>query len=123
VLHEETAFLHVVTEEVPRVPPSKRVEVEELGEGFYTVIAHYGYMEDPHVPRMLKLARKKGLDFPLEETSFFLGRERLLPSKKAGMSYWRSLLFAFMSRNALGATTFYRIPPDQVFEVGAQLKI
>jgi KUP system potassium uptake protein len=123
VVHEETAFLHVITEEVPRVPAKEKLEVEDLGDGFYSVIAHYGYLEDPHVPRILKLAAKQDLDFPLKETSFFLGRERLLPSKKVGMSLWRSRLFAFMSRNALGATAFYHIPPGQVLEVGAQLRV
>jgi KUP system potassium uptake protein len=123
ILHSETAFVHVVTEEVPRVPREEKVEVLELGSGFYRVTAHYGFMEEPNIPHVLAMAREKGLDFPLNEVSFFLGRERLLPGRKTVMSGWRTRLFGFMSRNALGPVSFYHIPPNQVIEVGAQLQL
>jgi KUP system potassium uptake protein len=123
ILHSETAFLHVATEEVPRVPREEKVEVLDLGSGFYRVTAHYGFMEEPNIPHVLAMAREKGLDFPLNEVSFFLGRERVLPGKKAAMSGWRTELFAIMSRNALGPVSFYHLPPNQVIEVGAQVQL
>ena len=123
VLHDTNVFLTVLTEEVPRVSSRKRVEVAELQRGFYTVTARYGFMEDPNVPRILRMAATRGLDIDLDNTSFFLGRERLLARKKSGMPVWREKIFAFLSRNALGATAYYHIPPDRVMEVGAQIEV
>jgi KUP system potassium uptake protein len=123
VLHEEIVFLKVVTEEIPRVPAGERVEVEELGAGFHQINARYGFMQDPSVPHILAAAKSKGLELTVAETSFFLGRERFLAAKKGGLPRWRERLFAFMSRNATGATTFFRIPPDQVVEIGEQIPL
>ncbi len=123
VLARQVAILTIVTEDTPRVPREDKVSVKDLGQGFYRVKAHFGFMENAVVPYIIALAREKGLPFELEEISFFLGRERLLPDRKVGLSLWRANLFAFMSRNATGATAFYHIPPDQVMEVGAQVKV
>jgi len=65
----------------------------------------------------------KSLRIPIEGTTFFLGRETLVASERPGMAHWRETLFAFMSRNALRATAFFKIPPNQVFEVGAQVEL
>ena len=123
VLHEEVVILTVVTEEVPRTAPRDRVQVESVAEGVWIVRAHYGFMEDPDIPYILRLAKSRGLEFTLRETSFFLGREAILPQGGSGMPRWQERLFAFLSRNELPATAFYRIPPDRVVELGAQIRI
>jgi KUP system potassium uptake protein len=123
VLHEEVVFLTVVTEEIPYVPAGERVELEELGGGFHRITARYGFMQDPSVPHILAAAKSKGLELTVAETSFFLGRERFLAARKGRLPRWRERLFAFMSRNATGATTFFRIPPGQVVEIGEQIPL
>jgi KUP system potassium uptake protein len=123
VLHEQNAVLTIVTESTPSVSRDEKLAVKYIGEGFYKVLARFGYLEEPNVPYVLALAREKGLDLDLDEVSFFLGRERVVPDRRPLMSSWRERLFAFMSHNALGATTFFHIPPDQVIEVGAQVKL
>ncbi len=123
VLHRQVAILTIATEDVPRVARDLKVSVRDLGQGFYRIKAHLGFMESPSVPYIIALAGEKGLPFALGEISFFLGRERLLPDRKVGLARWRANLFAFMSRNAVGATDFYHLPPDQVMEVGSQVRI
>jgi KUP system potassium uptake protein len=123
VLHEEVVFLTVVTEEIPYVPAGERVELEDLGAGFHRITARYGFMQDPSVPHILAAAKVKGLELTVAETSFFLGRERFPAVKKRALPQWRERRFAFMSRNATGATSFYRIPPDQVVEIGEQIPL
>ncbi|HYO57323.1 potassium transporter Kup [Archangium sp.] len=123
VLHEQVMLLTIASEEVPHVPPEDRVEVIKLEEGFVRVIARYGFMENPGIPDILKRAREKGLQFNLMGTSFFLGRETLIPSKRPGMAMWREALFAWMSRNARSATAYFRIPPNRVVELGAQVEL
>jgi KUP system potassium uptake protein len=123
VLHEEVVLLTVVTEEVPRVPAGEKVELEDLGHGFFELTAHYGFMEDPSVPHLLGAAKSKGLDLTMAETSFFLGREALFARKEEGLAAWRFAIFRFMTRNALGATTFFHIPRNRVIEIGAQIEL
>ena len=123
VLHEQVVLLTVVTEEIPQVPKEDRIELEDLGKGFYKVIAHYGFMQFPGVPDVLDSLRAKGLDLDLMRTSFFLSRETLIPSKRPGMALWREKLFALMSRNALRPTDFFRIPANRVVELGMQVKL
>ncbi|UCF18660.1 MAG: potassium transporter Kup [Gemmatimonadota bacterium] len=123
VLHSQIAFLTIVTEEVPRISRDEKVEVTDLGHGFFRVVARYGFMEEPNVPHILALAKEKGLDFRLAETSFFLGREKLLSRRRPALPRWRLKLFDFMSRNAVTATEFYNIPPGQVVELGTQVAI
>jgi len=123
VLHEQVIFLTVLTQEVPVVPPGDRVQVQPLGNGFYWVTARYGFMQDPSVPDVLERLRAHGLEVRLEASTFFLGRETLIPTERPGMARWREHLFALMARNAQRATAFFRIPPDQVFEVGVQVEL
>jgi KUP system potassium uptake protein len=123
ILHDETVILVVVTERVPRVPREEKIELHSLEDGLYRIIAHFGFAEDPSVPYILALAGEKGLDFPLEEISFFLGRERLVPAKKPEMMRWRTRIFRYMSHNSQSATAFFHIPPDQVVELGVQLQL
>jgi KUP system potassium uptake protein len=123
VLHERVVLLSVETMEIPRVPNKERLEVHKLENGFYRVVLHYGFMEDPNVPRDLTRARKQGLELKSSEVTYFLGRERLFASKKPGMAIWRENLFAAMSRNARAATDFFRLPPDRVVELGSQVEL
>jgi KUP system potassium uptake protein len=123
VLHEQVVLLTILPEDVPHVTAEERVEVEPLEQGFVRVIAHYGFMENPSIPDILKKCREQGLQFQLMATSFFLGRETLIPSKKPGMAMWREALFSWMSRNARSATAFFRIPPNRVVELGTQVEL
>ncbi len=123
VLHEKVVFLTVVTPDVPHVSPTERVTVKRMGKGFHTVVARYGFMEDPEIEDVLAACRANSLDARIEGTTFFLGRETLVAAERPGMAEWRAKLFAFMSRNALRATAFFKIPANQVFEVGAQVEL
>jgi len=123
VLHERIVFLTVITEEVPHVPDAERVTVKHLGKGFSQVQARYGFMEDPDIKDVLDACRTKGLDMLIEGATFFMGRETLIATDRPGMALWRERLFSFMQRNALRATAFFKIPPNQVFEVGAQVEL
>jgi len=122
-LHEEVVLLTVVSEDVPRPAPRDRLEVETVADGFWIIRAHYGFMEDPDIPYVLRLAKSRGLEFTLKDTSFFVGREVVLAAGKSGMPGWQERLFGFLSRNAQGATAFYRIPPDRVVELGSQVRL
>ena len=93
-----------------------------LDHGFYRVLARYGFMETPNVPHVLAMSVHQGLHTRRQETSYFLGRERLIPTGKSRMMRWRKKLFAFLSRNALSATEFFGIPPNRVVELGAQIE-
>jgi KUP system potassium uptake protein len=123
VLHERVVFLVVETENVPHVPAEERAKTEDLGVGFYRVTLHYGFMEEPNVPRALAELREKGLEFKPMETTYFLGRETLIPSNKPGMALWRERLFSVMHRNARTATSFFCLPPNRVVELGAQIEL
>lgn len=124
MLHEQVVLLTVATEEVPRVPAAERIEVVLLPEGFARVILHYGYMQSPNVPVALRECEPFGLRVDLERTTFYLGRETLIPTREIkGMSLWREKLFALMSRNSLQATAFFNIPPERVVELGQQVEI
>jgi KUP system potassium uptake protein len=123
VLHEKIVFLTVVTEDVPHVGEEHRVTVKRSGKGFHSVTARYGFMGDPDIRDVLLACKKNNLDIPLEGTTFFLGRETVIASDRPGMAIWRAQLFSFMSRNALRATAFFKIPSNQVFEVGAYVEL
>jgi KUP system potassium uptake protein len=123
VLHEKVIFLSVIVKDKPRVPLVDRVEVEPIQQGFYRVILNYGFMDHFNVPRDLLLTRLKGLEINPKEVSYFLGRERVLASDKPGMALWREQLFIVMTRNSRNATDFFRLPPDRVVELGAQVEI
>ncbi len=123
VLHEKIVFLTIMTEDVPHVPADQRVIVKRSGKGFHRVTARYGFMQDPDIGEVLEACKTSHLDIPLAGTTFFLGRETLIASDRPGMAMWRARLFGFMSRNALRATAFFKIPPNQVFEVGAYVEL
>jgi len=122
-VHSDVGILHFSSVDIPRVPNNEKVKIEKLGSGFYRINVRMGFMEEPDIPNALSLAKGQGVDFPLEETSFFLGREKLIAGQGKIMRPWRSCLFAFLSRNAYDASFFYDIPEEQVMEVGIQLKL
>jgi KUP system potassium uptake protein len=123
VLHERIVLLTVHTRDIPHVPDGERIEIVPLGGDFYRVIAHYGFKDEPDVPRALELAAAKGLKFEMMETSFFVSRQTLIPKVGPGMALWREKLFALMSRNAASATTFFRIPANRVVELGTRIEL
>ncbi len=124
VLHEQVVLLSVVTREVPRVTAEKRLEIIRLEQGFSQVIVNYGFMQSPNVPVALRECESFGLKVNLDTTTFYLGRETLIPSlKRPGMMFWREKLFSFMTRNALPATDIFRIPPERVVELGIRIEI
>ena len=108
---------------MPFVSKRRRAEVESLREGFHRITLHYGYMQDPDVPKALAGLTLLGKPIDLMSTTFFLGRETLIPHGTLGMAIWREKLFAFMSRNATSAMSFFRLPPNQVVEMGAQIEL
>jgi KUP system potassium uptake protein len=123
VLHERVVMLTVSTLDQPTVDRDRTIEVQPLQNGFYRVIAKYGFMDAPDVPTTLADAREKGLDWREEDTTFYLAHLTLFANTRIGMSAWRDKLFIFLSRNARRATNFFRVPPDRVVEIGIQLEI
>jgi KUP system potassium uptake protein len=121
VVHDQVVLLTIMTEESARVPYERRVEVEQLEHGFVRMIARYGFMEEPDLVALL--ARDDTPTPPIDHTTFFLGRETILPSTIGDMARWRGRLFSVMARNAAQATAFFNIPHDRVFEVGAHVEL
>ncbi|MBX7118481.1 MAG: potassium transporter Kup [Gemmatimonadaceae bacterium] len=128
VLHETVLLLSIVTDDVPEVPRPERVRIEALGQGFFRVVAHYGFMESADVKEVLQKCRDSGIATRPLNTSYYLGREQLIPRKgpwkKDGMTmnYLRKQLFALMSKNALSATQYFQLPPNRVVELGTQME-
>ena len=123
VLHERIVLLNVVTQNIPRVPADKRIEVVHLCDNFHTVVANYGFMQNPNVPRVLKHCGSQGLDFDPMDTSFFVGRVKIVPRRKSRLGRIRCKVFEALHRNALAATEFFRIPSNRVIELGGQVEI
>jgi KUP system potassium uptake protein len=152
VLHEQVVLLSIASAEVPDVDEEELLVVKDLGQGFYRVLATYGFMETPNVPALMRFCNARGVRNRPNDTSFYLGRERLIPvrrrdasadgrghrgdaarRKAAGavsgdaaalprMAMWRKKLFVFMARNARSATEFFSIPPNRVVELGTQIE-
>jgi KUP system potassium uptake protein len=122
VLHDRVIILTVATRDIPYVNETDRLKVEKSESGFYRIMGYFGFMEEPNVPRLLQLCQKEGIEFHEEETTFFLSRETIIPTRLPGMALWRERLFATMSRNAQHATTFFRLPVNRVVELGMQVE-
>ena len=123
VLHRRVVLLIVETAEVPHVSEEERATVEDLGHGFYRAFLRYGFMEEPDVPAGLERLASAGLVFRKLETTYFLGRETLIRSRRREMSSWREALFVVMARNARTASSFFNLPPNRVVELGAQIEL
>jgi len=123
VLHERNLILKVVFRDEPWVPESERVVVQALAPGFWQVQVNYGFKDTPDIPRALLLCASHDLPIDLFETSYFLSRETVVPTRRPGMGLWRERLFAFMARNAANIADFLRLPSNCVIELGTRVRI
>ncbi|MEO5809094.1 MAG: potassium transporter Kup [Sphingomicrobium sp.] len=123
VLHERVLILTVKVEQVPHVEPAARLEIHDSGSGFYRVILHYGFMEDVDIPRDLSRMEHCGPAFSMMNTSFFLGRQKLIASRRPGMAVWRERLFAAMLQSSESAMEFFKLPTNRVVELGSQVEL
>jgi KUP system potassium uptake protein len=134
VLHERVILMSAQTEEVPQVPDDERLAITDLGQGFWSVTASYGFMQTPSMPEVLERLKDQGMTLTMMDTSFYLGRETLLAVRgrpRTGsatdllsrrMPYWRKKLFVVMTNNARSATAYFGLPPNRVVELGAQIQ-
>jgi KUP system potassium uptake protein len=123
ILHERNVLMTVRTEDVPRRPEAERLEIAHLGQNFHTVTIHYGFLEEPDIPRALALCRVGGFRFNLMETSFFVGHEKIVARRRSGIMLPFKKLFILLSNTALDATEFFRIPVNRIVELGGQVEI
>jgi KUP system potassium uptake protein len=123
ILHERNIVLSIRTEDSPRVPRHERVEVDRTNETFIKVVASYGFMETPSVPKIMDSCRRKDLNIDMGATSFFLSRRSLRPTTRSEMPRWQERLFIWLARSAEDATTYFQIPTDRVVEVGTQVAV
>ena len=125
VLHERILFLTVHNHEVPWVPAQDRVTVTPLGHDCFQVDVNYGFKDEPNVPNALELAcHNNGLSFEPMETSYFMSRQKVIPTvNNGGMADWREKLFAMMARNAGDAADYFNLPTNRLIELGTQVEI
>ncbi len=123
VLHERNVLLTVVVEDKPYVTKGNRTLIKDMGKNFYWVRIFYGFMETPDIPAALELCTAQGLPFDLMSTSFFISRALIVSSPNPGMVKWRERLFLALSRNAMNAADFYKIPVNRVVEMGTKIEI
>jgi len=117
-------MMQVDTEDVPHVADERRLEIREIGKGFYTMLVRYGFTDEPNIMRALALCRVQHFHINLMETSFFIGREKVRPRpRRTALWRWRDRLFILLTNLALDATEFFRIPPNRVVELGGQIEI
>jgi len=123
VLHERVVIASIAVENVPFVPPERRVEVKKLGKGFFEVKIHYGFFEMPNVPRALERCRAFGLALEPDSSTYFLGRETLVPGEHPDLKSWRIALYMWLASNALAPAGYFQLPPNRVVELGTQITI
>ena len=123
VMHECVVLLTIVTRDEPRIPPSKRLTVTQVGEGILRIVAQFGFMEKPNVVEILRDAEAHGIRFEPERTTFFLSREELIMGQRSDLTPLRRKAFVQMSRNAQVAADYYGLPPGRVVEIGTRLEI
>ncbi len=123
VLHERVVFFTIHIIEEPYVPEAEQIKIVDLGHNCFQLNVHYGFKDEPDIPRVLSLCASHGLPFEMMETSFFIARQTVISTPGAGMAPWREHLFVAMSRNARGAADYYQIPSNRVIELGTQVEI
>ncbi|HZV97713.1 MAG TPA: potassium transporter Kup [Methylophilaceae bacterium] len=123
VLHEKVVLLTVKIEDYPHTQPEDRVEVEILPNEFYRILVRYGFKDDPDLPRELEACAAKGIGLDPMDVSFFIGKEALIPTRNSDMAYWREKIFVAMFRNADSVTNHFKLPPNRVVELGAQVTL
>ncbi|OPZ59010.1 MAG: potassium transport protein Kup [Deltaproteobacteria bacterium ADurb.Bin510] len=123
LLHERVILLSIMATDTPRVAPEERLQIDDLGQGFYRIVARYGFRETPKVPEIMALAEAKGLKNEPLTTTYCLGRETILPTGPSHMATWRKKIYAYMARNAQSPTTYFGLPANRVVELGAQIEL
>ena len=123
ILHERVVLMTIKTADKPFVKVSKQVETQDLGKNFSRVIVTYGFMQNPDVPRALKLCEAHGMTFDMMSTTFYLARETVVRTTKSSFTPWRAHVFRLMSKNATSATDFFKLPANRVVELGTQIAI
>jgi KUP system potassium uptake protein len=123
LIHEHVIFVTVSTERVPYVPCDRQIEMFQLEQGLYQVIVRHGFMDMPDIPRILVECRKQNLTVPVQNATFFFSRLTFLATPKPGMALWREKLFVFLARNSTRASSYFKIPSDQVIEIGLVVEI
>ena len=123
ILHERNVLLTVNIADVPYIDQRSRLGLETLRHGFYRITVNYGFKDDPDLPRDLELAEELGLHLDTMETSFFIGKETLFANGSSKLGFWREKLFIGMFRNADSITNQFKLPPNRVVELGAQLTL
>lgn len=123
VVHEQTVFMTVEFDDFPRVLDDERIELQRRPQGIYRLVAHFGYREDPDITRILKLARRKGLEINADETSFFTSKPVIVSVSRRGLFGWRRSLFGWMMQNSPSAASYFSLPPNRVIELGSQVAV
>ena len=123
IVHKRVVLMTIETEDRSHLDEKERFEWEDLGHGVYRLVLHFGYMEDPDVPQVLERLSTTLIPFNPMSTSYFLGRETLIPTDHPGMAIWREHIFAWMTRNSSSASVFFNLPANQVIELGAQVEL
>jgi KUP system potassium uptake protein len=123
VLHEKTILLTIITERIPRVARGGRVSVTSFGPGLFRVEARIGFMDQPEVPKLLREAERRGLDFRTQDATYFMSGDDIVIGSPRGMATWRKYLFLFLARNSLFAGAHFGIPRERIIELGGQVEI
>jgi KUP system potassium uptake protein len=123
VLYEQSIVVSMQPSQVASLPRSQQLEIQQLGEGFWSLVGHYGYLQTPNVPRLLQLAQKHGLEVDIKSVTYFTRREIVVLGGASRMLSWRKGLFAAMSRNSLPLSQIFELPTGQVIEVGMRVDI
>ncbi|HMQ79501.1 MAG TPA: potassium transporter Kup [Ignavibacteria bacterium] len=123
ILHKQIIVLSIIYQKVPRVNTEATIEILNPTEGFFRVVAYYGFMDNANIKEIIEILNRKNIQIKMDRTTFFLGRELLVVKDKAGFSRFRKKMFTILSSNSQRATEFFDIPTDRVFEVGSQIEI
>ncbi|MEY4882239.1 MAG: hypothetical protein RIS34_93 [Pseudomonadota bacterium] len=123
VLHEKNLFVTVRNHEIPWIGLERRLEIESLGHHCWQVVIHYGFKNDPDVPKALQQIKGRGCELEDMTTSYFLSRDTVIPTIGGGMAPWREKLFAQMHHNASAAADFLNLPNNSVVELGSKIEI
>jgi KUP system potassium uptake protein len=122
ILHQRIIFIYVGIKNVPHIRAEDRVKVGTLPRGAFRVLVRYGFMDRTDIRAVMRILDNKHLKIDMDDTTFFVGHNTLIPTKSVGMSVWRGKLYVFMWRNSERATRYFNIPPERTFEVGTQIK-
>ena len=123
VLHQTIVVLSVINEGVPKIVENESLEIHDLGGGFFQVLVHNGYMQQPDIPKVIHECMVRGVPVDLSRCSYYVGRETVIPSRRPGMAFWRKQLFLFLFTNARPITPSFKLPPNRVIEIGAEIEL